>query len=147
MALTRLKSPNNTYLITDEGDEGFFTVENASTNVHQFELDNMPVKIAVVHVVRRQDLSLRAWISDVPSGLPFYKIPETDRFVHLPRRSYIWVFYPKGTEAPIDKGIQNIELDKGIYYLNIQNTENARNGYRLFIIPILSSGDPNEVKC
>lgn len=148
MEIIPLKNPANSRIILGEGQEGFHTIPNTGNNAHEFQIiEGHYLQIAAVHSQRRQDLSLRTWISVNPIGIPDHTIIETNRFVHLPRRTYVWTIYPSGMEQPNVDSIQFRQLNPGRYYFNVKNLENAENGYRLFFVQIPDGDQMNATKC
>lgn len=124
--------PFNTEIVRGVGKDGFFTIKNGFTNVHPISVRRNALEIAAVHTAQRPDLTLRAWISQQPRGMGLRQLLETERFVNIPRRVYVWTLYPNNKQKPQNPSVQYIPLEPGDYFFNIENEENAENGYRIF---------------
>lgn len=125
--MSSVEQPNK---IFTEFNEGNYLLESSETHTFPVTITNtQSLDFRIIHNVNRPDFTPRLWISNRPRSL---SVSWGGRPDHINIKN---TFYDIRIVASTDKKLYSklytFLVEEGLWYINVQNLENFRNGYQI----------------
>ena len=125
--MSSVEQPNRMFT---EVAEGNYLLESSETHTFPVSITkDMPFIFKIIHNVNRPDFTPRFWISNRPRSL---SVSWGGRPDHLSiKNSFYTIRIVASSDKKLYSDLYTFLVAEGLWYINVQNLENFRNGYQI----------------